>query len=527
MMKTCRLTLILLLVFTFALATACSGEPKSTQESIVDVTTEAREGPIETTDVVVVTPETTEAPVETTGPVETKAPETEEEPELIWQYEYENYVESIACFGDTVATGQYCVSYIHHLSDGTLMDAFMHRHTVEDIGFSADGTVLGSGLGVYGVDLTELTDKAEPETLGGGFNSRLAFSPDGIHIATGNRDGVVWIWELDGLTQTAALECPDLSSPNKEFGDEWVIAINYHPSGKLLAARHFSGNIYVWDVEKKSVIRSLQTIAYELAGNTFRFSPNGNEMACAVEDSGEYLIQLLTVDDGEAIRDIVLPKQVMDMNYSPDGSLLAVASRGSPITIWDVVSGNLLYTLGQEITPLDDTPYLDDAPDILNFTDDRGHLAVASKFARTIELWRLPGAEPIAPLPVDIRVPPPLPGDVLFDTGSAELKQEAFVELEALAEELSANFTKATITFVGHTDSRGDEQSNLQLSIDRAKAIKDWFQNWADNKEDIEWVLLVDGKGESELKVPDVDVEGNFLNDAGSLNRRVEIEIEP
>ena len=108
----------------------------------------------------------------------------------------------------------------------------------------------------------------------------------------------------------------------------------------------------------------------------------------------------------------------------------------------------------------------------------------------------------------------------------AELKQEAFVELEALAEELYANFTKATMTFVGHTDSRGDAQSNLQLSIDRAQAIKDWFQDWADEKGDLEWTLLVDGKGDSELKVQDEDVDGNFLNDAGALNRRVEIEID-
>lgn len=93
-----------------------------------------------------------------------------------------------------------------------------------------------------------------------------------------------------------------------------------------------------------------------------------------------------------------------------------------------------------------------------------------------------------------MRTPPPLPGDVLFDTGSSELKQEAFVELEAFAEALYASFTKATITFVGHTDSRGDAQSNLQLSIDRAQAIKDWFQDWADKKGSVEWVLLVDGK---------------------------------
>ena len=81
--------------------------------------------------------------------------------------------------------------------------------------------------------------------------------------------------------------------------------------------------------------------------------------------------------------------------------------------------------------------------------------------------------------------------------------------------------------FLGHTDSRGDAQSNLQLSIDRAKAIKDWFQDWADGNSDIEWTLLMDGKGDTELKAQDVDVDGNFISDAGTLNRRVEIEIEP
>ncbi|MGI5907818.1 MAG: OmpA family protein [Christensenellales bacterium] len=125
-----------------------------------------------------------------------------------------------------------------------------------------------------------------------------------------------------------------------------------------------------------------------------------------------------------------------------------------------------------------------------------------------------------------MRVPPPLPSDVLFDTGSAKLKEAANAELESFANELYASFTKAKITFIGHTDSRGDANSNLQLSLDRATAIKNWFQTWADEKGIDGWTLLVDGKGETELKAPDTNVEGTFLEDAGALNRRVEIEIE-
>jgi hypothetical protein len=35
-----------------------------------------------------------------------------------------------------------------------------------------------------------------------------------------------------------------------------------------------------------------------------------------------------------------------------------------------------------------------------------------------------------------------------------------------------------------------------------------------------------DGRGDTEVKVPDVDTEGNFREEAGRLNRRVEIEID-
>ena len=492
-MKTCRLILILLLVFAFALAAGCAGEPKPEEKPVDD----------------------TPAPIDE-GPVGPKDPEIVKEPELVWSHKHENNINSVATSGETVAVGEYKVTYLHHLADGSLLNVLIHEHAVEDTEFSTDGTVLGAGQGYYGVLLSDLTGKAEPQTVGSGHNCRLAFSPDGLNLAAGNRDGVVWIWKLDGLTQVAVLENPDVA--NKAVTKRWLLAIDYHPSGKLLAATHIDGAVYIWDIEKKEVAQSLQYGADVTANNAFRFSPNGSEMACAVTDSGEHLIRLLTVDDGEAIRDIVVPERVMDLNFSPDGKLLAVASRLAT-TIWDVTSGELVYTLDQTITAPDNIPKA------LTFTPDGGHLAVG-RWDGTIELWRLPGAEPIAPPPVDIRMPPPLPGDVLFDTNSAELKRGAFGELEALAEELYVNFTKATITFVGHTDSRGSAKNNLQLSIDRAQAIKDWFQDWADKKGCSEWILLVAGKGSTELKVPDVDIEGNFLKDAGALNRRVEIEIE-
>ncbi len=98
--------------------------------------------------------------------------------------------------------------------------------------------------------------------------------------------------------------------------------------------------------------------------------------------------------------------------------------------------------------------------------------------------------------------------------------------MDEFASDLAAVVGQAVITFIGHTDSRGDAASNLQLSLDRATAVKEWFEEWAKENGADSWELMVGGRGDTELKVDDVDAEGNFREEAGKLNRGVKIEIE-
>lgn len=119
-------------------------------------------------------------------------------------------------------------------------------------------------------------------------------------------------------------------------------------------------------------------------------------------------------------------------------------------------------------------------------------------------------------------VPPPvIPSDVLFDTGSAELKPEATPYLTELAEDIEERHPGATLRFVGHTDSRGSEAVNLDLSRRRAEAVLEWFVVHGFQRSR----LTALGAGESELQGPDFDEHGRFDDEAGARNRRVEIEI--
>ncbi len=472
------------------------------------------------------------APVEETTPIEEpeepvaiEESEKEEqvvsaegEPELLWVFEHEDLKFSLNCVaaspdGEILAVGSYLTTYMHYLYDGALIDVnASHRHSVDDIAFSPDGSIIGIGVKLGGVSLIDVEENQEIIQLHGGYDNRLSFSPDGKYIATGNRSGLVWVWDVEDGQQIMELEAPE---------NDYLLSVDYHPSENLLASLLWTdeATVYIWDLETESVKQEIElNILAGSAKTPFQFSPDTNIMAGYIVEDWDHKVRLWDMD-GKIIADIPFEKRINEIDFSPDGSMLAVASLYQETTIWDVETGSLLYALDQILE--ENT----DGTRALAFTPDGGHLAVIRNKG-PLEFWRLPGAEPLEAPERDIKEPPPIPGDVLFDTGSSELKVEADAVLDALASDLFAALPVAKITFIGHTDSRGDAASNLSLSLDRATAVKKWFETWAiDNGAD-GWDLFVDGKGDTELKVPDVDQEGTFRIEAGRINRRVEIEIE-
>lgn len=70
--------------------------------------------------------------------------------------------------------------------------------------------------------------------------------------------------------------------------------------------------------------------------------------------------------------------------------------------------------------------------------------------------------------------PPVVLRNVLFETGSAELKPESLFELNQLLQLLEKNST-LKIQINGHTDNVGSVENNLTLSTNRAKAVKDFL----------------------------------------------------
>jgi outer membrane protein OmpA-like peptidoglycan-associated protein len=107
---------------------------------------------------------------------------------------------------------------------------------------------------------------------------------------------------------------------------------------------------------------------------------------------------------------------------------------------------------------------------------------------------------------------------VLFDFDSDRLASAGLQSVEQMAraiEQLNLN-ESAVIVLIGHTDSKGAEQYNQDLSERRARAV---LTKLADSAS-IRARILAEGRGESELRYP-----GNTRDDH-RRNRRVELVIQ-
>lgn len=101
--------------------------------------------------------------------------------------------------------------------------------------------------------------------------------------------------------------------------------------------------------------------------------------------------------------------------------------------------------------------------------------------------------------------------DMFFDSGSAQLKPGAYNELNRITNVLN-NYPQTTLRVEGHTDSRGSDQYNQQLSERRAIAVKNALAQQGVDARRIEAV----GYGESQP-----------ISSSDAMNRRVNIVINP
>lgn len=115
-----------------------------------------------------------------------------------------------------------------------------------------------------------------------------------------------------------------------------------------------------------------------------------------------------------------------------------------------------------------------------------------------------------------------LSGDLLFDFDKTALKPEAEVALKKVAVVLS-QFPESQVMVEGYTDAKGGSSVNIQLSRERAQAVKDWLVK---NGGVAAANISTKGLGEQYPVAPNTKADGTDNPLGRALNRRVSIIVQ-
>ncbi len=171
----------------------------------------------------------------------------------------------------------------------------------------------------------------------GGFQN-IAFSPDGLQLATAGMVNVVKVWDVFGLLNSGTSAESGMKPKQAVllktlpgFTTD-VSSVEYSPNGKLLAATGGDQIILIWDTSTWEPVLTLSGHTDWIGG--FHFSPDGKRLASASFDSKAILWDLT---NGE--RMLTLSGQqspIFGMDFSPDGKSLVTGSADGKIRFWNI-----------------------------------------------------------------------------------------------------------------------------------------------------------------------------------------------
>ncbi|HDH97956.1 MAG TPA: OmpA family protein [Deltaproteobacteria bacterium] len=115
-----------------------------------------------------------------------------------------------------------------------------------------------------------------------------------------------------------------------------------------------------------------------------------------------------------------------------------------------------------------------------------------------------------------------LSGDVLFDFDKRDIRSDAEATLKKVGDIITA-YKSPQVIIAGHTDSKGSEAYNQQLSEKRSESVKKWL---SENAGISAGTMKTIGYGETRPVASNANSDGSDNPQGRQKNRRVEILIK-
>jgi WD40 repeat protein/outer membrane protein OmpA-like peptidoglycan-associated protein len=439
---------------------------------------------------------------------------------------------------------------------------------VTTVAFSHNGKYAMTGANDGHLTLWTIPDGSKYKTLQGhrSFITSAEFTPNGKYLLTSSADSTVRLWNVEtGLIEKsylghqAKVNDISISSDGNYFvsvSDDgnalmWeimtenlvgvydghkgaVTGVDFASQGNFVVTSGTDGTIDKWNAS--TAVNSLQ---FKLHGNTVTSIKLSPDASTAISGSKDGFIYAWSSSDAKVKHALVgLNSSVTGIFISKNGEYVLASDKGNSPKVWKLASGDEITTLLGHTKTVNDvcfTPFIklqdkEDAP--LRRPDPVSSLALEEEIAKLeqelieIEKQKALGYDPTL-LDADVnRVKQLKPGQkiilerIYFDFDKSDIRDESIVELNKLLVFLTSN-PRVIVEISGHTDSRGTDDYNMKLSLNRAKSVVSWLKN-----RDIPAKrVAVKGYGKSRNIAPNENPDGSDNPEGRQMNRRIELTI--
>jgi WD40 repeat protein len=191
--------------------------------------------------------------------------------------------------------------------------------------------------------------------------AKVAVSPDGRLLATGERNGTVRLWDVETGKELRRLEGLKHSASSLAFTRD----------GTARLAGGDKHTLVFWDTNTGKVLRHFELKAEW--NNCWAITADGSLVAAGTNHGGIHLWNTVTGQEPTVLRG---HNQISALDFSPDGKRLVSGDWSGHVIVWDVASGKVNWDVHGHSSITTSVAF-----------SPQGHTVASGSFDHTVALW--------------------------------------------------------------------------------------------------------------------------------------------